>query len=233
MAIPLSPLRQIIAARMREAKRQIPHFRLVANIEVDALMDLRAQLRARNPNIRLSLNDLLIKATARALMDCPAVNIQWANDGIHQYRTADISVVTAVEGGLSTPIVRNAESKSIWEIAGEVKELTSRAAKNTLRMNEIAGGSFSISNLGMHGIDQFDAIINPPQCAILAIGAAKPRVVVSPHHQMRVATVLTATLSCDHRAIDGATGAKFLSALRQRIELPEHLCPSSDPTDTP
>jgi pyruvate dehydrogenase E2 component (dihydrolipoamide acetyltransferase) len=223
----LSPIRKAIAACMTEAKRTIPHFRLVMDIEVDALLDLRRQLRERNPKVNLSLNDLLIKACASALMDLPAINIHWAGTAVHQYRTADISVVTALEGGsLSTPVVRRAESKSIWEISREVKALTARAAKSALKMDEIVGGSFSLSNLGMYGIDQFDAIINPPQCAILAVGVAKPRVVVSAERETRIATVLTATLSCDHRAIDGATGAAFLSALRRRIEQPGHLRPA-------
>jgi pyruvate dehydrogenase E2 component (dihydrolipoamide acetyltransferase) len=225
--IPLTPIRKAIAARMVEAKRTIPHFHLSSDMELDALIELRKELQEAKPEANPSLNDLLIKACATTLMDAPAINIQWAEKEIHQYRSADISVVTALEGGgLSTPIIRSADSKSIWEISREVKELTARAKQNALKMDEIAGGSFSISNLGMYGIDQFDAIINPPQCAILAVGAAKSRTVVSCERETRVATVLTATLSCDHRAIDGATGAAFLSALRHRIEQPEHLRPA-------
>lgn len=225
---PLSPIRRIIAARMTEAKRTIPHFRLVADVEVDALLGVRKQLREQDPDARLSLNDLLIKACASALMDTPALNIQWVDGEIHQYRTADISVVTAIEGGLSTPIIRSAESKTIWEISREVKALTARAAKNALKMHEIVGGSFSMSNLGMYGVDQFDAIINPPQCAILAVGAAKPRVVVSAERETRIATILRMTLSADHRAIDGATGAAFLAALRHRLEDPTQLRPEGN-----
>lgn len=216
----LSPMRKIIAARMTEAKRTIPHFRLTVEIEVDAMMGLRKELLARNPNANVSLNDLLIKACATALMNKPAVNIQWVEGEIHQYHTADISVVIAVEGGLSTPIIRSAESKTIWEISREVKQLASRASNNTLKMNEILGGSFSVSNLGMYGVDQFDAIVNPPQCAILSIGRAKPSMVVSESGEARIATVLRATLSVDHRAIDGTTGAKFLKTLRQVAEQP-------------
>jgi pyruvate dehydrogenase E2 component (dihydrolipoamide acetyltransferase) len=135
--------------------------------------------------------------------------------------------VTAIESGvLLTPIIRNADAKTIWEISREVKDLTARAAKSALKMDEIVGGSFSISNLGMYGVDQFDAIINPPQCAIVAIGAARPCVVVSPERQIRIATVMHVTLSVDHRAIDGATGAAFLSVLRQRLEQPGHLRPA-------
>jgi pyruvate dehydrogenase E2 component (dihydrolipoamide acetyltransferase) len=160
---PLSPMRKVIAARMSDAKRTIPHFRLMADIEVDALLARRTELRQVRPGVALSLNDLLIKAAAQALMEVPEVNVQWADNELHQFASADISIVTAVEGGLATPIVRKAQLKSIWEIATEVKDLTGRAARNELRMDEIMGGSFSISNLGMYGVDEFDAVINPPQ----------------------------------------------------------------------
>lgn len=223
---PLSPIRKIIAARMTEAKRTIPHFRLTADMEVDALLALRKELQARNPEEKLSLNDVLIKACATALMDTPAVNIQWAEGQIHQYRTADISVVTAFEGSLATPVIRRADSKTVWEISREVKELTARAAKNALKLDEIFGGSFSVSNLGMYGVDQFDAIINSPQCAILAIGCAKQQVVVSADRETNIATVMRVTLSVDHRALDGATAAAFLSALRRRVEQPGHWLPA-------
>lgn len=222
----LSPIRKLIASRMTEATQTIPHFRLVAHAEVGALLELRAELHRRKPDIKVSVNDLMIKACAAALIDHPAVNIQWVENGIRSYRAADISVVVATEGGLSTPIIRGAESKSIWDIAREAKELASRAAKGTLKIDEIVGGSFSISNLGMYGIDHFDAIINAPQCAILAIGAAKPTVLVADGGTTRIGTVMSLTLSADHRAIDGATAADFVSALRQRIEQPGHLLPA-------
>jgi pyruvate dehydrogenase E2 component (dihydrolipoamide acetyltransferase) len=217
---PLSPMRRVIAARMSEAKRTIPHFRLTAEIEVDALLVRRTELRQLRPGSALSLNDLLIKACAQALMDVPEVNVQWADNELHQFASADISIVTAVEGGLTTPIVRKAEAKSVWQISSEVKELAARASRNELRMEEILGGSFSMSNLGMYGVDEFDAIINPPQCAILAIGAARPRCVASRDLEPRVATVMRVTLSADHRAIDGVVGARFLAALKRRIEAP-------------
>jgi pyruvate dehydrogenase E2 component (dihydrolipoamide acetyltransferase) len=217
---PLSPMRKVIAARMSEAKRTIPHFRLMADIEVDALLARRTEWRHARPGIGLSLNDLLIKACAQALMDVPEVNVQWADNELHQFASADISIVTAVEGGLSTPIVRKAQVKSVWKISSEVKELTARAARNELKMEEIMGGSFSISNLGMYGVDEFDAVINPPQCAILAVGAARSRCVVSRDLEPRVATVMRVTLSADHRAIDGVAGARFLAALKSRIEAP-------------
>jgi pyruvate dehydrogenase E2 component (dihydrolipoamide acetyltransferase) len=221
----LSPMRKMIAARMTEAKRTIPHFRLTAEIEVDALLEARKSLSQLHPGSKPSLNDFLIKACAVALIDTPAINVQWAEGEVRQYHTADISVVTALDDGLSTPIIRRADTKSIWEISCEVKELASRAAKNTLKASEIFGGSFTLSNLGMHGVDQFDAIINLPQCAILAVGAAKPRVVVGASSQMRVATTVLVTLSVDHRVVDGAIGAAFLSALRNRIEQPRSLLP--------
>lgn len=168
----LSPMRKIIAARMIEAKRTIPHFYLSADLEMDALIEARHKLQQTDPATKLSLNDLLIKACAAALIDAPEVNIQFENGEIHQYHGADISVVTAMEGGLSTPIIRGAQSKSVWEIARELRQLVSRASKNELRMDQVFGGAFSLSNLGMHGVDQFNAVINPPQCAILAVGCA-------------------------------------------------------------
>ncbi|HEY1890743.1 MAG TPA: dihydrolipoamide acetyltransferase family protein [Steroidobacteraceae bacterium] len=222
-AIPLTQMRRAIGTRMSEAKRAIPHFRLVADLEVDRLLEWRKELLAAVPASRVSVTELLIKLCAMALMDEPAVNIQWAETEIHQFATADIAIVMAVEGGVSTPVIRHANLKSVAEIAQEARELAQRARSRTLKMSEIVGGSFSISNLGMFGIDQFDAVINVPQCAILALGAAKPRVVVTPERETRVATVMTATLSCDHRAIDGVTGARFLNALRARVESPDQL----------
>lgn len=219
--VPLSPLRKVIAARMSAASRDIPHYRLCADVELDQLLELRKTLRERSPDAGLTLNDLLVKACAAALMEVPAVNVQWHDGQIHQYHTADISIVIAVPGGLATPIVRGVESKTLAQISDEIRSLATRASKNALRMDEIVGGSFSISNLGMYGVDQFDAIINAPQCAILAIGAAKPCMRVSQEREPRIATVARMTLSLDHRAIDGATGATFLAALRRRIEHPE------------
>lgn len=221
--IPFSPLRRVIAARTTEATRTIPHFRLVADIEVDALLALRESFNAAHPESRVSVNDCIIKACASALIEHPAVNSQLLGDQVHQYHQADISVVIAVEGGLATPVVRRANQKSVAEIAAEVKVLATRAGAGRLNMDDILGGSFSISNLGGYGVDQFDAIINPPQCAILAVGRAKPRMNVSNSGEARVATVLRVTLSVDHRAIDGATGAGFLTSLRLGLEQPRAL----------
>jgi len=222
-AIPLTQMRRAIGVRMTEAKRAIPHFRLVADMEVGRLLEWRAELLASGSEPKVSVTDLLIKLCAMALMDEPAVNIQWAETEIRQFATADIAIVMAVEGGVSTPVIRRANLKSIAEIAQEARDFAQRARARTLKVNEIVGGSFSISNLGMFGIDQFDAVINAPQCAILALGAVKPRVVATPQRGTRVATVMTATLSCDHRAIDGVTGARFLTALRARIDSPDQL----------
>jgi pyruvate dehydrogenase E2 component (dihydrolipoamide acetyltransferase) len=221
--IELSPIRRAIAARMAEATRTIPHFRVVADIQVDALLALRAQCRTHESHTRLSINDFLIKAAAGALIEIPTLNVQWAETAIRRYHTADISVVLAVDGGLMTPIVRRANEKSIWEISNEVREFSSRAQRNALKMSEIDGGSFSISNLGMYGVDQFDAIINPPQCAILAIGRARPMVLPMDDGELHKSNVMRLTLSADHRAIDGVAAAQFLSALRARLEQPERL----------
>lgn len=219
-SIPLTQMRKIIAARMTETVRLIPHFRLVRDIEVDPLLNLRRDLQQVQPDRKLSLNDLLIKACALALQDQPALNIQWGETEIRQYDSSDISVVMAVEGGLTTPIIRNANEKSVWEISREVRELSARAHNRALKMNEVVGGTFSISNLGMYGVDRFDAIINPPQCAILAVGAVKPVAVTTESGELMVRKVATVTLSCDHRAIDGAVGARFLNALYDRTQNP-------------
>jgi pyruvate dehydrogenase E2 component (dihydrolipoamide acetyltransferase) len=226
---PLSAIRKVIAARMVEANQSIPHFRLGVDVEVDALIDLRRRLLQQRSESRLSLNDLIIKGTAAALLDVPSVNVQWVDGVIRQFHTADISVVVALADGLSTPIIRNADTKSVWAIAREVRELVARASSNTLKMAEIAGGSFSISNLGMQGIDEFDAIINPPQCAILAIGRASPHCLVGNDNGIRIANLMRVTLSADHRAIDGTDGAAFLSAFKQRIEKPAQLCQEKAP----
>ena len=220
--IPLTPLRKVIAARMTDAKQTIPHYRVGADIEMDALFALRQQFNEEHPNTKVSVNDFIIKACATALIENPALNIQLIDNEIHQYPQADISVVIAVEGGLSTPVIRYANHKSVQTIAEEVKELSARAQQGSLRIDEILGGTFSVSNLGMYGVDQFDAIINPPQCAILAVGGAKPQAVIR-EDEIKTARVMRVTLSLDHRAIDGATGAQFLSVLREILQFPEQL----------
>ncbi|HAB39025.1 MAG TPA: hypothetical protein DCE52_13715 [Rhodobacteraceae bacterium] len=224
--IPLTPLRKIIAARMTQAKQSSPHYRVGMDIDMDALLALRQQYNTDNlaadNGIKISVNDFIIKACATTLMAMPALNIQFIDGEIHQYPQADISVVIAVEGGLSTPVICDANNKTVQTIAKEIKALAARAQSGTLKMDEILGGTFSISNLGMYGVDQFDAIINPPQCAILAIGSARPQPIIKAG-EITSATVMRATLSLDHRVIDGATGAQFLSILREQLQHPEGL----------
>lgn len=219
----LSPLRKVIAARMSEAARTIPHFRVAVDIEMDALLALRVKANAANPTTQITVNDCFVKGCASALMLHPSINVQLIGDEIHQYHQADVSVVTAIDGGLSTPVVRNANRKSIRDISAEVKALAARAATGQLKISEISGGSFSISNLGSRGVVQFDAIINAPQCAILAVGGAHRQYIARRDGEMRVATILRATLSVDHRAIDGAGAAEFLTTLRDVLEQPQDL----------
>ena len=221
-AVPLSPLRKIIAARMVNAKQTIPHYRISVDIEVDAMLALRQQINADQPDNKISVNDFIIKACANALMAHPEINCQLIDDEIHQYKQADIAVVVAVEGGLSTPIIFAANDKTLQDISREAKSLAIRAASGQLKTREILGGTFSISNLGGYDVDQFDAIINPPQCAILAVGSAKPKPVVK-GEAIRSAMVMRVSLSLDHRAIDGAVGAKYLSCLREQLQTPEGL----------
>ncbi|RWM43630.1 MAG: hypothetical protein EOR78_36620 [Mesorhizobium sp.] len=221
--VPLTPLRKAIAARMTQAKQTIPHFRLVANLEIDALLRWRAAFNEVDPKKKISVNDCLIKTVAMALVYNPALNCQITDTAIHRFQSADISIVIALEGGLATPVIRGAEAKSVMKISEEVKDFAERAGSNALKLSEISGGSFSISNLGGFGVEQFDAIINAPQCAILAIGKAEPRVVADGLKRTKVATMLTCTLSVDHRAVDGVEASKFLQGLRDVISDPKRL----------
>lgn len=221
--VPMTPMRKVIAARMTEAKQTIPHYRLTVDIEMDALLAARERENAASSGIRISVNECLIKACAMALMEHPAINVQCVDQEIRCFPEADISVIVAIEGGLVAPVIRRANRKTLRDIATEVKALTARAAAGQLRMDEILGGTFTISNLGAYGVDQFDAIINSPQCAILAVGRAKPQMTVAKSGEARIATILRATLSVDHRAIDGAVGAAFLKTLREKLEQPKGL----------
>lgn len=219
--LPVTGMRRAIATALVNAKQNIPHFYLTSEVTVDALLSFREQLNARASSPRkLSVNDLLIKAAALALMEVPDVNVHWAEDGIRRFRAADISVAVAVDGGLLTPVVRGADALDPWAIGARAADLADRARKRTLAKEDISGGSFTISNLGMFGIRQFQAIINPPQGAILAVGTTRREARETADGGVRFASVMSLTLSCDHRAVDGALGAKFLAALGRRLEDP-------------
>ena len=218
---PASTMRKVIAQRLQEAKREVPHFYLTVDCAVDALLETRAQLNERSDAYNLSVNDFVIRAAALALRKVPAANASWVNGALRQYESADISVAVAIEDGLVTPIVRNADGKGLAEISAEVRELAGRARAKPMGLapEEYQGGTFSVSNLGMYGIKEFAAIINPPQSMILAVGTAEQRPVVK-DGALAVATMMSCTLSVDHRVVDGALGAQFLQAFKGLIEDP-------------
>jgi pyruvate dehydrogenase E2 component (dihydrolipoamide acetyltransferase) len=225
--VPLDNMRRTIAARLTEAKQTIPHFYLTADVDMDRLNALRAEANAAvlpddagAPASRLSVNDFIIKALALALQRVPAANAVWAEDRILRFRRSDISVAVAMEDGLVTPVVRGAESKSLLAISAEMKDLAARARQRKLKPAEIQGGATAISNLGMHGIREFAAIISPPQATILAVGAAARRPVETADGGFRFVSQMTVTLSCDHRVVDGALGAELLAAFRHFVEHP-------------
>ena len=217
-SIPLTSMRKTIARRLTESKQNIPHFYLTADYSIDKLLVKRKEMSKEN--LKISVNDLLIYCVARALIEEPRANVQLIEDEIRQYRHADISVAVATDSGLIAPIVKKADTKSIQEISEEFADLAKRAQKGKLRREEILGGTFSVSNLGMFGIKHFEAIINPPQGAILAIGGAIEKIIASEGKPLS-ANIMSVSLSCDHRVIDGAVGAKFLQALRKHVEEPE------------
>jgi len=215
-----SMMRKAIARRLIESKQTVPHFYLTIDVAMDRLMDLRAQLNeAAEGTFKLSVNDFIIKAVSRALVDVPAANASWTDSHILRHKHTHISVAVAIEGGLITPIIRFAEQKGIVDISNEVKELATRAREGGLKPEEYTGGTFSISNLGMYGIKQFAAIVNPPEGAILAVGATGDRAVVE-NGEVTMKKMLSLTLSCDHRVVDGAIGAEFLAALKKHLETP-------------
>ena len=219
--VKLDGMRKTIAARLTEAKQTVPHFYLRREIELDALMafraDLNAKLEARG--VKLSVNDFIIKACALALQQVPAANAVWAGDRVLQFKKSDVAVAVAIEGGLFTPVLRDAEAKSLSALSAEMKDLAKRARDRKLAPQEYQGGSFAISNLGMFGIDNFDAIINPPHAAILAVGAGVQKPIVKAGAVV-VGTVMSVTLSVDHRVIDGALGAQLLTAIKDNLENP-------------
>jgi len=217
----LSNMRKTIAKRLTESKTTVPHFYLTIDCEMDKLMAQRKDLNAKlaDSGVKLSVNDFIIRAVALALKKVPAANVQYAGDKMYWYERADISVAVAIDGGLVTPVVRGADNMGLAEISSTVKDLATRARDGKLMPEDYAGGTFSISNLGMYGIKEFGAVINPPQGGILAIGAGEQRPVVK-DGALAVATVMSCTMSCDHRAIDGAVGAEFLAAFKGYIEDP-------------
>jgi len=219
--LPLSNMRKVIAERMTESKQQVPHFYLTVDCEIDRLLEARKNLnaRAKDGEFKISVNDMIIKAVAAALIEVPRANAGWSGEGVRLYKRADISVAVAIDDGLITPIVRGAEGKGLKAISSEMADLAARARDNRLAPEEFQGGTFTISNLGMYGLKQFDAVINQPQGAILAVGAGEQRPVVH-DGELAVATVMSLTLSVDHRALDGAIGAEYLAALKSLIEEP-------------
>ncbi len=219
--VKLDGMRKTIAARLTEAKQTVPHFYLRRDIELDALMAFRAELNAKleSRGVKLSVNDFVIKACALALQQVPAANAVWAGDRVLQFKKSDVAVAVAIEGGLFTPVLRDAEAKSLSALSAEMKDLAKRARDRKLAPAEYQGGSFAISNLGMFGIDNFDAIINPPHAAILAVGAGVAKAIVK-NGAVVVGTVMSVTLSVDHRVIDGALGALLVNAIKDNLENP-------------
>jgi pyruvate dehydrogenase E2 component (dihydrolipoamide acetyltransferase) len=221
--VPHSTMRKVIAKRLSESKRDIPHYYLTIDCNLDAVLDLRAKLNARSPDgagaFKLSINDFLIRAVALALKAYPEANSAWTDDALRLFKTVDIAVAVATPNGLITPVVRNADAKGLASIAGEVRDLAERARAGKLKPEDYQGGTFTVSNLGMYGIREFSAIINPPQSCLLAVGAAEKRPIVK-DGALAVATMATCTLSADHRSVDGAKGAEFLAIFKRLVEDP-------------
>jgi pyruvate dehydrogenase E2 component (dihydrolipoamide acetyltransferase) len=219
--VPHSNMRRVIARRMQESKATVPHFYLTVDCEIDALLRMRKEINEA-AGTKLSVNDFVIKATALTLMQVPAANASWSEDAILRWQSADISVAVALEDGLITPIIKSAEKKGLRQISEEMRDLAARARAGKLKLQEFQGGTFSISNLGMYGMKDFAAVINPPQGCILAVGAGEARPVVK-NGALAIATVMSCTLACDHRVVDGAVGAQWLQAFKKIIEAPGML----------
>jgi pyruvate dehydrogenase E2 component (dihydrolipoamide acetyltransferase) len=217
--LPHTGMRKTIAKRLTEAKQTVPHFYLTIECEIDALLKIRTDLNSRGGDYKLSVNDFVIRASALALRKVPQANASWSDDGILLWDAVDVAVAVAIEGGLITPIVKRADTKGLAAISNEMKDLGARAKSGKLKLEEFQGGTFSISNLGMFGIKEFSAVINPPHGAILAVGAGEQRPIVK-NGALGIATVMNCTLSVDHRVVDGATGARFLQAFKLLIEDP-------------
>ena len=219
---PATQIRQTIAKRLVTSLGPVPHFFLTTDIEMDRAAEMRRGINALDPDLKISINDIIIKVTAAALIQHPEVNASFQEKFIRYYEHADIGVAVAIEDGLITPVVRAADQKSLSQIAAEVRELAERARSKRLKPEEYTGATFSISNLGMFGIDEFTAVINPPEGAILAIGAMTPKPVVR-DNEIVIRQIMRVTMSCDHRVIDGATGAKFLQTFKKILENPLYL----------
>ena len=215
-------MRKTVAARLTEAKQTIPHFYLRRDILLDDLLKFRSQLNKQleSRGVKLSVNDFIIKACANALQQVPAANSVWAGDRMIRLKPSDVAVAVAIDGGLFTPVLKDAHQKSLSALSAEMKDLAARARDRKLAPHEYVGGSFAISNLGMFGIDNFDAVINPPHGAILAVGAGVRKPVVNADGELAAATVMSTTLSVDHRVIDGALGAELLTAIKDNLENP-------------
>lgn len=220
--VPFTNVRKVIARKLTEAKQQIPHFYLTIDCQLDALLQLRSETNHRIEQ-KVSLNDFIIRAGALSLIKVPEANATGHENAARYYDTADVAVAVAVEGGLFTPVIRRAETKSVQEISLEMRQLADRARNGKLTPDEYAGGAFTISNLGMYGIKQFGAIINPPQASIMAIGAGEKRPYIQTDGSLKVGTFMTCTLSVDHRILDGAISARFLAAFKEVIEDPLRL----------
>lgn len=220
--VKLDGMRKTIAARLSEAKQTIPHFYLRRDIQLDALLKFRSQLNKQleGRGVKLSVNDFIIKAVANALQQVPACNAVWAGDRVLQLKSSDVAVAVAIEGGLFTPVLQDADMKSLSALSTEMKDLAARARERKLAPHEYQGGTFAISNLGMFGIDNFDAIVNPPHAGILAVGTGVKKPVVGDDGELTVATVMSVTMSVDHRVIDGALGAELLKAIVDNLENP-------------
>lgn len=220
--VPLSGMRKTIAARLTESKQNVPHFYLSVDARVDALLEARADINRRleKQGVKVSVNDFVVKACAVALLRVPEANVTWGNDHVMQHHRADVSVAVAIDGGLITPIVADAGRRSLVDISAAIRDLAARAREGKLQPSEYQGGTFTLSNLGMYGIDSFSAILNPPQASILAVGAATKQAVVASDDELEIATLMNCTLSADHRALDGAVAARFLNAIKDNLENP-------------